>query len=50
MKSKYNHCQCGKKTFKNGLVILSDFDGFPGLAHLAVDKINVISLENTSTV
>ncbi|WP_305927792.1 hypothetical protein [Bacillus mycoides] len=97
MKSKYNHCQCGKKTFKNGqyqdftagystnsilqfvrqlspgtcivlqydsqppttgifqgfqngLVILSDFDCFPGLAHLAVDKINVISLENAITV
>ncbi|WP_257155384.1 hypothetical protein [Bacillus cereus] len=30
--------------FQNGLVILSDFDCFPGLAHLVVDKINVITL------
>ncbi|MGG5741984.1 hypothetical protein [Bacillus cereus group sp. IBL03679] len=30
--------------FQHGLVILSDFDCFPGLAHLVVDKINVITL------
>ncbi|MGG1148167.1 hypothetical protein ABE246_06660 [Bacillus wiedmannii] len=30
--------------FQNGLVILSNFDCFPGLAHLVVDKINVITL------
>ncbi|MEB9631708.1 MULTISPECIES: hypothetical protein [Bacillus cereus group] len=30
--------------FQNGLVILSDFDCFPGLAHLALEKINVLTL------
>ncbi|MED3202111.1 hypothetical protein [Bacillus toyonensis] len=29
---------------QNGLVILSDFDCFPGLAHIDIQKINVISL------
>ncbi|MGF9815393.1 hypothetical protein [Bacillus toyonensis] len=30
--------------FQNGAIILSDFDGFPGLAHLAIQAVNVISL------
>ncbi|WP_353054979.1 hypothetical protein [Bacillus thuringiensis] len=34
--------------FQNGLVILSDFDCFPGLAHVCIQKINVISLGTLS--
>ncbi|MED1405412.1 hypothetical protein P4U07_21830 [Bacillus mycoides] len=34
--------------FQNGAIILSDFDGFPGLAHLAIQKVNVISLGSLS--
>ncbi|WP_255260322.1 hypothetical protein [Bacillus cereus] len=34
--------------FQNGAIILSDFDGFPGLAHLAIQKVNVISLGSFS--
>ncbi|OTW93152.1 hypothetical protein BK702_04900 [Bacillus thuringiensis serovar cameroun] len=30
--------------FQNGAVMLSDFDGFPGLAYLAIHAIHVISL------
>ncbi|WP_305927774.1 hypothetical protein [Bacillus mycoides] len=34
--------------FQNGAIILSDFDGFPGLAHLAIQTVNVISLGSFS--
>ncbi|OOR07099.1 hypothetical protein BW897_30545 [Bacillus cereus] len=34
--------------FQNGAIILSDFDGFPGLAHLAIQAMNVISLGSFS--
>ncbi|MGF9815382.1 hypothetical protein [Bacillus toyonensis] len=34
--------------FQNGAIILSDFDGFPGLAHLAIQAVNVISLGSYS--
>jgi hypothetical protein len=34
--------------FQQGAIILSDFDGFPGLAHLAIGAVNVISLGSLS--
>ncbi|MED1287526.1 hypothetical protein [Bacillus mycoides] len=34
--------------FQNGAIVLSDFDGFPGLAHLAIQAVNVISLGSYS--
>ncbi|MEW9576505.1 hypothetical protein U9K47_14110, partial [Bacillus toyonensis] len=34
--------------FQNGAIILSDFDGFPGLAHLAIRAVNVIALGSYS--
>ncbi|MEW9576518.1 hypothetical protein U9K47_14175, partial [Bacillus toyonensis] len=34
--------------FQNGTIILSDFDGFPGLAHLAIQAVNVIALGSYS--
>ncbi|MGF9815387.1 hypothetical protein ABEX49_24825 [Bacillus toyonensis] len=34
--------------FQNGAIILSDFDGFPGLAHLVIQAVNVISLGSFS--
>lgn len=30
--------------FQNGTVILTNFNGFPGLAHIAVNKINAVSV------
>ena len=30
--------------FQNGTVILTNFDGFPGLVHIAVRSINAVSV------
>ncbi|WP_051317175.1 hypothetical protein [Ectobacillus panaciterrae] len=34
--------------FQNGTVILTNFNGFPGLAHIAVNSINAVSVAGSS--
>ncbi|MEW9574411.1 hypothetical protein U9K47_02890 [Bacillus toyonensis] len=48
---QYNSQRPTTATFQglqNGTIILSDFDGFPGPAHLATRAVNVISLGSFS--
>ncbi|MGR3779542.1 hypothetical protein ACT1UG_28890 [Bacillus paramycoides] len=47
---QYDHQRPTSATFQgfqgNNVIILSDFDCFPGLARIAVNKINVISINS----
>ncbi|WP_416825797.1 hypothetical protein [Ectobacillus polymachus] len=35
--------------FQNGNVILTNFNGFPGLVHIAVNRINAVSVGTTGS-